>query len=68
MRVKELLSIANIRGNDIERELMRENYQEIILGLQSELAAYKIALNYFVKEGGQPAFEIARNLLKEVEG
>ena len=48
--------------------LMRTNYQKIILNLQSQLDAYKIALNYFVKEGGQPAFEIARNLLKEVEG
>lgn len=47
--------------------LMRENYQEIILALQSELAAYKIALNYFVKEGGQPAKDIVRNLLKEIE-
>lgn len=47
--------------------LMRANYQDIILGLQSELAAYKIALNYFVKEGGQPAEDIARNLLKEIE-
>ena len=48
--------------------LMRTNYQKIILNLQSQLDAYKIALNYFVKDGGQPAVEIARNLLKEVEG
>lgn len=36
--------------------------------LKSELETYKIALNYFVKEGGQPAEDIKKNLLKELEG
>jgi hypothetical protein len=36
--------------------------------LESKLTAYKIALGYFAKEGGQPAVDIIRNLLKEVEG
>lgn len=49
-------------------DLMRPNYQDIILQMQSELDAYKIALNYFVKEGGQPAADIVKNMLKELEG
>lgn len=36
--------------------------------LLNVIDAYEIALNYFIKEGGQPAKDIVRNLLKEVEG
>ena len=34
--------------------------------LQSELDAYKIALKYFVDNGGHGASDIAKNLLREV--
>ena len=34
--------------------------------LQSELDAYKIALKYFVDNGGHGAKDIADNLLREV--
>ncbi len=49
-------------------DLMRASYEEIILGLQSELNAYKITLEYFAREGGQSAVDIIANLLKELEG
>jgi len=50
-----------LRG--VVEEIIQENEK-----LQSELDAYKIALNYFVKEGGKPAADIAKNLLSELEG
>lgn len=53
---------------DNEENLMRSNYQEIILNLQSEIDAYKVALKYFIDVGGKPARDIANNLLKEVGG
>lgn len=34
--------------------------------LQSELDAYKIALKYFVDNGGHGASDIANNLLRDV--
>lgn len=36
--------------------------------LQSNIEVYKNALDYFIKEGGKPAEDIAKNLLKELEG
>ena len=47
--------------------LMRANYQEIILTLQSELAAYKIAVKYFADQSVANK-DIVANLLKELEG
>lgn len=47
--------------------LMRTNYQEIIVNLQEELAAYKIAVKYFADQSDQNK-DIVKNLLKEVGG
>ena len=49
------------------KTLMRSNYQEIIVNLQEELAAYKIAVKYFAAQSVANK-DIVANLLKELEG
>ena len=47
-------------------DLMRTNYQEVILQLQSQLDAYKIALKYFADQS-QANKEIAKQILTSME-
>lgn len=53
--------------DESNKTLMRANYQDIILELQSELTAYKIAVKYFADHSDQNK-DIVKNLLKEVGG